>query len=360
MRSSIRVARAFGIDIYVHWSLFVILVFLSGYFYASPKPFGFADLEEIERIALSILASIFVFVAVLLHELAHSLVAMRYGVVVRGIMLFIFGGVAMMEEIPRNPRQELSIALAGPGVSFLIAFLSFLISQLMQGGIYTFFLISAYFNAIVALFNLIPAFPMDGGRVLRSFLAGRMNYVSATRISANVGKAIAVIMGIFGFFYNIWLLLIALFIYLGATEEEKIVTMENILSRFKVGDIMTPGVLYVTPEMTVGEIVDLMFKYKHLGYPVVEDGRLVGIITLNDIMNVERSKKVGEVMSRNVITVTPRQSAFEAFKIMSEKKIGRLPVVEDDKLVGIITRSDLMKLKEIIEILEVSEWKRSS
>lgn len=360
MRSSLRVAKIFGIDIYVHWSLFIILVFLSGYFYVSSKPFGFADLSEIERVFFSFFASLFVFFAVLLHELAHSLVAMKYGVVVRGIMLFIFGGVAMMEEIPKNPRQELSISLAGPAASFLIAFISFLLSNATSGGVSTFFLISAYFNTVVAIFNLIPAFPMDGGRVLRSFLARRMSYVSATRISANVGKAIAVIMGIFGFFFNIWLLLIALFVYLGATEEEKIVTMENILSRFKVGDIMTPNVLYVTPDMTVGEIIDLMFKHKHLGYPVVENGRLVGIVTLNDIMNVERSRRVSEVMSRNVLTITPRQSAFEAFKMMSEKNIGRLPVVEDDKLVGIITRSDLMRLKEILEIIEVSEWKRSS
>ncbi|MCS7145024.1 MAG: CBS domain-containing protein, partial [Archaeoglobaceae archaeon] len=229
-----------------------------------------------------------------------------------------------------------------------------------HGGLSTFFLISAYFNGMIAAFNLIPAFPMDGGRVLRSVLAGRMSYVTATRISANIGKAIAVIMGIFGFFFNIWLLLIALFVYLGATEEEKIITMESLLSRFKVGDIMTSNVLTVTPEMTVGDVIDLMFKHKHLGYPVVREEELVGIVTLTDVMNAEKSKKVKEIMSTNVLTLNPRQSAFEAFKIMSEKNIGRLPVVDDGKLVGIITRSDLMKLREIVEILEVYEWRRSS
>ncbi|MEM4575107.1 MAG: CBS domain-containing protein [Archaeoglobaceae archaeon] len=359
MRTSVKIARILNIDIYVHWSLFIILAFLAGYFYTSTKPFGFADLEHVERIMFSALASIFVFIAVLLHELAHSLAAMRYGVVVRGIMLFIFGGVAMMEEVPKNPRQELIISLSGPAVSFLICLISLLFSQITKDGLSTFFLISAYFNGIITAFNLIPAFPMDGGRVLRSFLAERMSYVSATRISANVGKAIAVVMGIFGFFFNIWLLLIALFIYLGATEEERIVTMESFLSRFKVGDIMTSNVLHVTPEMTVGDVIDLMFRYKHLGYPVVSDGKLVGIVTLTDLIKAERSKKVEEVMSRNVLTISPRKSAFEAFKIMSEKNIGRLPVVEDDKLVGIITRSDLMKLKEIIEILEVSEWRKA-
>lgn len=358
MRSSLRVAKVLGIDVRVHWSLFIILVLLFGYFYNSEKPFGFSELREPERTFYSTLASFFVFFAVFLHELGHSVVAIKFGIRVREIVLFIFGGVALMEQIPRNPRQEFLISIAGPFVSFFVAIVSLIFSNLTSEGLSTFFLISTYFNGVVAAFNLIPAFPMDGGRVLRSILARRLSYVSATRISANVGKAIAVFMAIFGFFYNIWLLLIALFVYLGATEEEKIVTAESLLSRFRIRDIMTPNVLFVNPETTVAEVIDLMFKHKHLGYPVVENGELVGIVTLTDLINAKRDAKVREIMSRNVVTLEPDKSAFEAFKLMSERNIGRVPIVEDGKLVGIVTRSDLMKLKEIIEILEVSGWKR--
>ncbi len=357
--ASLKVAKIFGIDVKIHWSLFIIVILLFGYFYSSSKPFGFSELSELERIFYSALASIFVFVAVLLHELGHSIVAIKFGIGVREILLFIFGGVAMMENIPKNPRQELLISIAGPIVSISVALISLLLSYLTFGGLSTFFLISAYFNGIIAVFNLIPAFPMDGGRVLRSFLARRMSYVYATRISANVGKAIAVFMAVFGFFYNIWLLLIALFIYLGATEEEKIVTAESLLSRFRIRDVMTSNVLSVEPETKVAEVIDLMFKHKHLGYPVVKDGELLGIVTLTDLIKADRNARIEEIMARDVITLKPDQSAFDAFKLMGEKRIGRIPIVEEGKLVGIVTRSDLMKLKEIIEILEVSGWKRS-
>ncbi|MDK2876343.1 MAG: hypothetical protein PWQ22_753 [Archaeoglobaceae archaeon] len=300
MDASLRIARIAGIDITIHWSLFVILFILSSYFYTYSTPFGFSNLEGFERIFFSIFASVFVFVAVLLHELAHSIVAMRFGVKVKGIMLFIFGGVAMMEKIPKNPKEELAIALAGPLASLLIAFLS-------------------------------------GGRVLRSLIARKTSYSRATRTAAGVGKAIAIAMGIIGFFaLNIWLLLIALFVYLGATEEEKIVTAESLLSRFSIKDIMTKEVLSVTPNTKVGEVIDLMFKYKHLGYPVVKEGELIGIVTLKDIMNADPNTRVEEVMTRDLQTLRPDESAFEAFRIMSEKGIGRIPVVENGRLVGIV------------------------
>ncbi|MEM2657522.1 MAG: CBS domain-containing protein, partial [Archaeoglobaceae archaeon] len=126
-----------------------------------------------------------------------------------------------------------------------------------------------------------------------------------------------------------------------------------------IGDIMTKDVISVSPETKVGEVIDLMFRHKHLGYPVVKDNNLVGIVTLKDIMNADPNAKVEEVMSKEVITLSPKDRAFEAFRLMSERGIGRIPVVEDGKLVGIVSRSDLMKIKELLEFLEVLEWKRS-
>jgi len=343
MAYSFKVCRIFGIDVKVHVSLAVILALLVYVFYVNKPPFGFSDLSNPIRIIYSFVMAISIFVAVLVHELSHSLVARRMGASVREIILFIFGGVAVIERLPKEPKKELAIAIAGP-----LASLSLALFMLIPLRLLTLF---GYFNLVLALFNLIPAFPMDGGRVLRSLLAKRYGYVRATRISASVGKVLAIIMGITGLFTNIWLTLIALFIYMGAVEEEKAVTLEGLLAKYRVGDIMTSNPIYVTPDTTVKDVINLMLKHKHLGYPVVKDDRVVGIVTLKDIMNADENEVVADVMSREVVVVTPNTEVFEALKLMTEKKIGRIPVIEDGKLVGIVSKSDIVKLAEILEVL---------
>ncbi len=343
MAYSFKVCRIFGIDVKVHVSLAVILALLVYVFYVNKPPFGFSDLPNPIRIIYSFVMAISIFVAVLVHELSHSLVARRMGASVREIILFIFGGVAVIERLPKEPKKELAIAIAGP-----LASLSLALFMLIPLRLLTLF---GYFNLVLALFNLIPAFPMDGGRVLRSLLAKRYGYVRATRISASVGKVLAIIMGITGLFTNIWLTLIALFIYMGAVEEEKAVTLEGLLAKYRVGDIMTSNPIYVTPDTTVKDVINLMLKHKHLGYPVVKDDRVVGIVTLKDIMNADENEVVADVMSREVVVVTPNTEVFEALKLMTEKKIGRIPVIEDGKLVGIVSKSDIVKLAEILEVL---------
>ncbi|MET1124054.1 MAG: CBS domain-containing protein [Archaeoglobaceae archaeon] len=357
MRTSFAIGRVFGIEVRVHVSLIVILALLVYAFYISPPPLGFRDLEN--SLVLSILASLLVVLAILVHELAHSLVAMNFGVRVRTIVLFIFGGVAMMEEIPREPKKEFMVAAAGPSASFALAFVSLALTPVLPFPISRLSVSFAYLNVILALFNLLPAFPMDGGRILRSFLAARMGYARATKIAAEAGRMFAVLMAIFGLFYNYWLILIALFIYMGANEEERLVTLEEILGRVRVRDVMTREVLTVTPETRVAEVLELMLKHKHLGYPVVEDGRIVGVVTLKDIINANPDDPVANVMSRSVVTISPDATAFEAFKLMSENEIGRLLVTEDGKLVGIVTRSDIMKAKELLEAMEVLGWRGS-
>ena len=327
----------------VHVSLAVILALLVYVFYVNKPPFGFSDLPNPIRIIYSSMMAISIFVAVLVHELSHSLVARRMGANVREIILFIFGGVAVIERLPKEPKKEFAIAIAGP-----LASLSLALFMLIPLRLFTLF---GYFNLVLALFNLIPAFPMDGGRVLRSLLAKRYGYVRATRISASVGKVLAIVMGITGLFTNIWLTLIALFIYMGAVEEEKTVTLEGLLAKYRVGDIMTSNPIYVTPDTTVKDVIDLMLKHKHLGYPVVENDRVVGIVTLKGIMNADENDVVANVMSREVVVVTPNTEVFEALKLMTEKRIGRIPVVEDGKLVGIVSKSDIVKLAEILEVL---------
>jgi len=285
---------------------------------------------------------------------------MRYDVKIKGIMLFIFGGVAMMDALPKKPKEELTVAISGPLASLGIALISLMLSLIPTAEVKAFFTLFAYFNFILAAFNLIPAFPMDGGRILRSFLAERRSYAEATKISAEIGRMLAIFMAILGIFSNPWLILIALFVYIGANEEERLVLTENILGRVRIGDVMSRDVVTVSPEMSVSDVIDLILKTKHLGFPVVEGERVVGIVTLHDLMGAEPEGKVREVMSKDVVTLPPEESAFEAFKIMSERGIGRLPVTKDGKIVGIVSRSDLMRIKEILEAMEVMGWKRRS
>ncbi len=354
MSQSFRICRIAGIDVKVHFSLIFILLFLIYAFYVMPPPYGFADFPPNLRLAMSVITTIFFFACILFHELCHSYFAIKFGSRVRGIVLFIFGGVSLIDEIPKEPRKEFIMAIAGPAGSFFLAFVSYVLMVLIPVlPLQRFFFIMWYFNAILGAFNLIPAFPMDGGRVLRSFLAQRMGYVKATRVAAEVGRFMAITMAIFGLFImNIWLILIALFVYLGAGEEERHVTIEGILSRFRIADIMTPNPICVKPDMPKEKVMELMLKYKHLGYPVVDEfGRLVGIVTLKDLME-KPGETVGDVMTRDVVAVTPYASADKVLRIMTERGIGRIPVVDESgRVVGIVTRSDIMRVTEIVEVI---------
>ncbi|MCD6492690.1 MAG: CBS domain-containing protein [Archaeoglobaceae archaeon] len=357
MKYSFKVAKLFGIDVYIHITLFLIIAILSYILLITPQPFGYlnANYPEWIKLILSIFSATSLFFAVLLHELAHSLVSKKYGINVKNIVLFIFGGIASIEEIPKEPKKEILISLAGPATSFALALTSYAISLIDLPIFSDFFIVFAYFNAVLAVFNLIPAFPLDGGRVLRGFLASKMNFVKATRMAAEIGKMIAIFMGILGFFVNPWLILIALFIYMGANEEEKMIVVENLLEKIKVAEIMTPNPVVVSADWKVSDVLGLMLKFKHLGYPVVKDGKLVGIVTLKDVMNARGDEKVENVMTKELITIHPNQTAFDAFKLISSNKIGRILVVEDGKLVGIISRTDLMRVLEILEVLDVGK-----
>ncbi|MFP3909854.1 MAG: site-2 protease family protein [Archaeoglobaceae archaeon] len=358
MQSSFKVFTIAGIEIRIHFTLFIILIILSYLLYFNPFPFGFAEagFSESVKIALSIASAIGLFVAVLLHELSHSLLSKRSGVEVKGILLFIFGGVSMLEKFPKEPEKEISIAIVGPLTSFAIAAVAYLIFLTGIPIVAEFFMVFFYFNVVLGAFNLIPAFPLDGGRVLRGFIARKTNFIKATQVAAGVGKSLAIFMAIVGIFANPWLILIALFIYLGASEEERTATMENVLSDSRVRDVMSSPAVTVTPDTTAEDVINLMFKHRHLGYPVTEDSELVGIVTLQDVANASRDSLVKDLMKTEVTTITPDMTSLESFRIMNENKIGRLPVVSDTgELQGIVSRTDLMRILEVVEAIRSGE-----
>jgi Zn-dependent protease/predicted transcriptional regulator len=358
MKSSLKIGSVMGIPIKLHITFLLVLPMFAYVFAINPQPFGFAGVEPpLIRYALSALAAILLFASVLLHELAHSYLAKRYGVKIESITLFLFGGVSAMEEMPRKPGQEAKMAFAGPLTSLIIGAFFYSIYQylispspaLSKNSVFLIFWIIGSMNLVLGVFNLLPAFPMDGGRVLRSFYAMKMSYVKATHSAASVGKFFAILMAIFGIYVgNLWFPLIALFIYVGASEEERSTQTDFALEKIIVKDIMTKDVISVSPSMSVEDLVQFIFQKKHMGYPVMEGNRLRGIVTLTDIERIpyidRYAAQVSDIMTREVLSVPSTSLASDALKIISSKNIGRVIVVDNGSLVGILSRSDIVRV----------------
>ena len=304
-------------------------------------------------------AAIGLFVCVLFHEFGHSLVAMRYGYEIESITLWLFGGVARFTEMPEDWRQELSIALAGPVVSVglgVLAYLAFLVLPTTLDPVKFVVGYLALTNIVLAVFNMLPGFPMDGGRVLRALLARTRPHAQATKIAAEVGKIFAFLLGIFGLFTNLFLIALAFFIYIGASSEAQQTVMKAAFEGVTVRDVMTPQEKLdtVNVDTSVAELLDRMFVDRHTGYPVMRNGRLVGVVTLDDarsVTEVERDAyRVEDVMSGDLSTISPDADAMTALQQMQEKKVGRLPVVDErGEVVGLISRSDLVTAFNIIQ-----------
>ena len=310
-------------------------------------------------------AAVGLFVGVVLHELGHSLTAMRYGYEIESITLWIFGGVASLTEMPEDWRQEFAIAVMGPVVSVALGALfygaTFLVPEgggaLLNG---TRFVVGylAVLNVALAVFNMLPGFPMDGGRVLRALLARSRPYAPATQIAARVGQLFAVLLGLAGLLGgNIILIGLAFFLYIAAASEARQTTMKATFEGVTVGDIMTPAdeLDTVAADATVADLVSRMLRERHTGYPVMDDGRLVGLVTLDDARSVQEVERdaftVAEVMTDDLTTVTPGTDVMTAITLMSREGVGRLPVVADGRdreLVGLVSRSDVMSSFEII------------
>lgn len=369
MKSSLRIGRALGIPIQLHFTFLIILPLFAYVFSVSSETIlwtkiGFGDLGAPEwvRYVWGTAAAVLFFATILVHELAHSYLALRYGVRIKSITLMLFGGVAAMEEVPKKPLQELKMALAGPLSSLAIGFgslggmllVDFLAhpSVAMDGLTILLGLMSLY-NILLAGFNLLPAFPMDGGRVLRSALATRRTYLEATRTAARIGRYSAVAMGVYGLLTgNIWLIVIAFFVYFGASEEEQATVMSESLAGLRVGHMMSSPVQVVHPDMTVQQLLDMILATRHTGFPVTDNG-LVGVVTLTDVQRVPKERlhdaRISDIMTRQVVTVGPWMEADAALHLMAEKRIGRLVVVDRGGIVGVVTKKDFLRAVDVVK-----------
>jgi len=315
-------------------------------------------------LALGLLAAVGLFAGVVLHELGHSVVAIRLGYPIDSITLWLFGGVASLTEMPEDWRHELVIAVAGPLVSVALGVVSLGAFALAPTGgslaaVSVTFLLGylAMMNLGLAAFNMLPGFPMDGGRVLRALLARTRPYARATRMAADVGKAVAILLGLFGLFGGggLFLVAVAFFIYIGAAGEAQQTTMRAAFEGVTVRDIMTPAdrVTTVSADDSVADLVELMFRERHTGYPVERDGEIVGLVTLEDaraVRNVEREAyRVGEVMTTELYTVAPETDVMTALSELDRQSVGRLLVMDGEAFVGLLTRTDVMTALSIIQ-----------
>jgi Zn-dependent protease/predicted transcriptional regulator len=299
--------------------------------------------------AIGIAAAVGLFVSVTLHELGHSWVAIRYGLSIDSITLWILGGMAALSEMPREWDREFWIAIAGPVTSVAVGAVCY-VSVLALGPslpVVRFVLgWLALTNGILAAFNLLPAFPMDGGRILRALLARNRSYASATRVAGRIGVIFAILFAVIGVLgFNVILLLLALFIYGAATTESRTVLLDELLEGVVVGDVMTRDPPTVSSGTTVAELVDRMMRDRKTAYPVVDDatGDVVGVVTLEDLRDVREVERdaiqVGEI-AREVPRVDPTADAFDTLAALTGTA-GNLMLVGDERdVVGLLTQGD--------------------
>ncbi|SDK71526.1 CBS domain-containing protein [Halanaerobium congolense] len=356
MKSSFTVGHLFGIPVKIHVSLIIILPFFAWAFgsniiYLTEN----TDIARRELILnpyfLGFIMAVMLFVSILIHELAHSLVARTKDVKTTDITLMLFGGLANIEEISKDPKNEVKIAASGPLTSLVLGIIFVFVGrfapEFMLEDLRLIILYTGQLNIFLAIFNLIPAFPSDGGRILRAAIAQKTSFRKATEITSRVGKVFAWIFGIIGFMSgNFLLVFIAFFIYIGASQEHQFSNIKLALSNLKVKDLMTRDVKTVPVNMSIHSLVEKMFADKHSGFPVLRDDKVVGIVTMEDAKKIPqdeyRNTPVQSIMNKDLHCVKGDDELFEAFKLLFQKDIGRLLVMDDGELQGIITRSDVM------------------
>jgi Zn-dependent protease/CBS domain-containing protein len=367
MPGSFRIGRIAGIDIYINYSWFIIIVFLTFSLAVGWFPSMIPGYSFVAYAILGLVASVLLFVSVLLHELAHSLVARARGLPVKNILLFIFGGISNIEQEPKSAGVEFQMAFVGPLVSLIIGGLSLLVAYLIGGSSPPWGAIFTYLggaNILLGIFNLVPGFPLDGGRVLRSIVwKVTGNVQTATRVATIVGQTIAyllIVLGILLFFNGntlggIWIGFIGWFLLSSAQSANAQMTVDTIFREVTVAQVMNSNVQTVPANISVQRLVDEYFLPQGLRSALVVQGeRLGGLITLSDIRHVPREEwprtLVGFIMIpiERLHVAKPQQPLIEALRMMTSQDVNQLPVVQGDgQLVGVLTRDGIMRYMEV-------------
>ncbi len=356
--------RVRGIELKVHVTFVLILVWAALYWSAVADEGGRGAL-------FGIVATLLLFVCVLLHELGHSLTAAHYGIHVEDITLLPIGGVARI-EIPEDPRKEFWITVAGPAVNVVIAILLIGLGAILNetsvlsldnltdsmrsaewSGLLPYLTVA---NILLVIFNILPAFPMDGGRILRSLLAMRMSYRRATRIAVSVGQGMAMLLGLFGFLTgNFFLIIIAIFIWFGANAEGTQVEVKGVLGRLTAGEAMIRDPQTLEMSDPLSRAVELTLTTSQADFPVIDrTGQLSGLLTSEDLLTAlrdGRTELVGVLMRRDVRPISPATLLSDVQTRLANQNVRALPVADaDGRLVGLLTISDITEAFRLLSI----------
>jgi len=346
MRGSIKLFKIFDISINIHITFFLLLALV--------LPGGMKQ--------IFLVVAIFVFVTA--HELCHSLAAKHFGIKVKEITLLPIGGVASMAKMPERPFEEFVISLAGPLFNIVFVLLFFYPMKYLVGPNTLFHPLSTdtwpltfayiyWINLVLAAFNLLPAFPMDGGRVLRAVLASRIGQRKATRAAVSLGHIFAVGFAYFGIIkFNIFLIIIAVFIYVSATGEEMQVDIKENLKKFRVRDILPRDFITLSTDTDLAKVLEIIFHSHQEDFPISEGSELVGFITRQDIMagvhKFGMQGKVAGIMRKEFAKVKDTDLLVKVQDIMQVNGIRALPVVRDGKILGVVTIEDIGRVYSLV------------
>ena len=350
MKWSLFVGRPFGIRVYVHWTFLILIGWIL-----------FARLGNPLADVMSLLLFLFLlFFSVFLHEMGHALMARRFKVKTKDIILLPIGGMARFKKIPEEPAAEFFIALAGPAVNAILALLLFgLLAGLghppqfpeklsLVSGEFALLQNLFWANALLAAFNLVPAFPMDGGRVLRGLLGFRMNHEKATTITAEVGQALGIVFVILGFMYSLGLLFIGIFVFLGASAESSRESMQSSLRSYKVSNILIKHYTSLRPDQGIMDAVELLLAGQEREFLVMDQGKVVGVLTKKEIFNGlaahGNQASVRKIMISHFPHLRLDSRLDEALQLLQEKDCPIGPVYRGEKIVGILDKENIEEL----------------
>jgi Zn-dependent protease len=367
MRWSVKIARIAGTEIRLHITFLIFLAWIGFVYYQAGGP---------EAAVRGAVFMILLFLSVLLHELGHVVIARHYGIHTPDITLLPIGGVARLRRMPTKPIQEIAVALAGPAVNVLIAVLLVLLTpasmtlrELLSpaGGAQSMLTRLATVNVWLVLFNLIPAFPMDGGRVLRALIAIKIPYPRATHIAAGIGQGFAFLFGFLGLLGNPMLIFIALFLYLGASQEAAVAGLRDVSEWLSVSDAMVTEFSVLSSDSTVADAVGALLRTSQHEFPVVDGaGQPLGILTRDDMIRALQTRgpdvPVRDVMRRDLPVIPQNASLEDAFESMQESDSPALPVVDSRRrLTGILTVEnvgELMMIRSVAPAARTLGWRR--
>jgi len=355
---NLKIGSVAGIGIYLHWTFLLLVAAIFGFYYWQS--------QSVSAAFVGMALILAVFVCVILHELGHALAARTFDVPTKSITLYPIGGLARLERIPSEPMKEFWIAVAGPAVNVVIA-VSLAAVLTATGGSFSPDTLSnpggnplgtlMWVNLALAGFNLLPAFPMDGGRVLRSLLALKQPYPQATKTAATVGQGMAILFGLFGLLtMNPILLFIALFVYVGAQQESQHAVFRSLTEDTEVQEAMMTRFVVLSPDDTLGDAVDELLAGTDHDFPLVEDGRLIGLLRRKELIQAlsshDRGTPVRDVASDSCLTLTPEVPLESAFMQMKEQQCSTVPVLEGRDLIGLLTLENVGELVMVSSALK--------